>query len=104
MRKETPLLFAALAVVCSYGCSRVEAQAVKTAPADPSRGPIDLVVYSGDFAMVRETRKVDLEAGRARIGLQGVSKSLDQNSVLFNWAIDQGRQGGFKHLRPRDEQ
>lgn len=85
MRKETPLLFAALAVVCSYGCSRVEAQATQKLTGDPTRGPIELVVYSGDFAMVRETRKVELEAGRGRIGIQGVSKSLDQNSVLFSW-------------------
>lgn len=84
MRKETPFLLAALAAVMSYGCARAMAQTTIEKP-DPSRGPIELVVYSGDFAMVRETRKVDLPAGKGRIGIQGVSKSLDQNSVLFTW-------------------
>lgn len=85
MRKETPFLLAALAAVMSYGCARAMAQSTTVEKADPSRGPIELVVYSGDFAMVRETRKVDLPAGKGRIGIQGVSKALDQNSVLFTW-------------------
>jgi hypothetical protein len=63
----------------------MKAQAQTTTPVDPTRGPIELTVYAGDFAMVRETRKVDLQPGRVRVGLQGVSKQLDQNSVLFNW-------------------
>jgi len=85
MRKEIPLSLAALAAVMSlsYGCARAVAQ-VKPVT-DPNRGPIELVVYADNFAMVRETRKVDLQAGRTRIGIQGVSKSLDQNSVLFSW-------------------
>jgi hypothetical protein len=83
MRKETPVFLAAMAILCSYGCTQVRAQASENA--DANRGPIELVVYSGNFAMVRETRKVDLAAGRGRIGVQGVSKSLDQNSVIFSW-------------------
>lgn len=86
MKHETPFLLAALAVVLSYGCAKVEAQASSVKESvDPTRGPIELVVYSGDFAMVRETRKVDLAQGVGRIGIQGVSKALDQNSVLFSW-------------------
>ncbi len=86
MKHETPFLLAALAVVLSYGCAKVEAQAsTGKESVDPTRGPIELVVYSGDFAMVRETRKVDLAQGVGRIGIQGVSKALDQNSVLFSW-------------------
>ncbi len=84
MRRETPFLLAALAALTSYGCMRAQAQ-TPIAPADPTRGPIELTVYAGDFAMVRETRKVDLQAGRVRVGLLGVSKQLDQNSVLFDW-------------------
>lgn len=84
MRRETPFLLAALAAMTSYGCMRAQAQ-TPVAPTDPTRGPIELTVYAGDFAMVRETRKVDLQAGRVRVGLLGVSKQLDQNSVLFDW-------------------
>lgn len=79
-----PLALAALAVAANHGCARAEAQTVRTA-ADPGRGPIELTVYAGDFAMVRETRRVELQSGRARVGLLDVSKSLDQNSVIFGW-------------------
>jgi hypothetical protein len=72
-----------MAIVCSFGCTQVKADAAEKS--DPDRGPIELVVYSGNFAMVRENRKVDLAAGRGRIGVQAVSKSLDQNSVIFSW-------------------
>ena len=87
MKNLTPFLFVALAAVVAPGCSRAEAQAARStrAPLDAGRGPIELVVYAGDFAMVRETRKVDLLAGRAHVGIQGISKTLDQNSVLFDW-------------------
>lgn len=86
MRRETPFLLAALAALTTYGCSRAQAQTATTpANTDPQRGQIELTVYAGDFGMVRETRKVDLQPGRVRVGLQGVSKQLDQNSVLFNW-------------------
>lgn len=78
-----PLALSALAAL-GYGCARAEAQTVKVV-ADPGRGPIELTVYAGDFAMVRETRHVELASGRARVGLQDVSKSLDQNSVVFSW-------------------
>jgi hypothetical protein len=84
MRRETPFLLAALAALTSYGCMRAQAQTTM-APSDPTRGAIELTVYAGDFAMVREMRKVDLQAGRVRVGLLGVSKQLDQNSVLFDW-------------------
>jgi len=83
MRYETPLILAALAIVCSYGCTQARAQTADKA--DPNRGQIELVVYSGNFAMVRELRKVELIVGRGRIGVQSVSKSLDQNSVIFTW-------------------
>jgi hypothetical protein len=46
---------------------------------------VELLVYSGDFGMVQETRSVTLEKGVSRVGLTDVSKSLDQNSVMFNW-------------------
>lgn len=84
MRNFTPFILVALAAVIGHGCQRAEAQALK-APADPGRGPIELTVYADDFGMVRETRRVDLQPGRVRVGLQGVSKSLDQQSVLFSW-------------------
>ncbi len=86
MRNSPSLTFllAALAAVASYGCARAEAQTSRGV-ADPGRGPIELTVYAGDFAMVRETRRVALVPGRVRVGLQDVSKSLDQNSVVFGW-------------------
>ena len=80
-----PLLL--LPLVALHGCSRAEAQTTKAVPdaADPARGPIELTVYTGNFGMVRETRRVDLAKGRGRVGITDVSKSLDGNSVLFSW-------------------
>ena len=87
MKTLTTLPLLALATVALHGCNRAEAQSTKALPAtaDPARGPIELTVYTGDFGMVRETRRVELAKGRGRVGITDVSKSLDGNSVLFSW-------------------
>ena len=77
-----PLL--ALAALVAQGCARAQAQTLAH-PSHEGPGDVELVVYAGDFAMVRDVRRVDLAPGRARIGLQGVSKALDQDSVVFSW-------------------
>ncbi len=84
MKAPVPFLLLALAVIASHGCARAEAQTMQAGPRD-GQGNVELVVYAGDFAMVRDVRRVDLSAGRVRLGLQGVSKSLDQDSVVFSW-------------------
>ena len=85
VRPLLPLSLAAFAAVLSAGCARALAQEAPPAPEAPGPNGVELVVYSSDFAMVRETRKVELNPGRTRVGLQGISKRLDQNSVLFGW-------------------
>lgn len=85
MKNLTPFALAALAATgVAYGCARASAQTVSV-PSDPARQDVELVVYADNFAVVRETRQVELEKGRVRVGLPGVSKSLDQNSVVFRW-------------------
>ena len=74
----------ALALLATQGCSRAAAQSAKVSAPD-GRGPIELTVYTGDFGMVRETRRVELAKGLGRVGITDVSKTLDQNSVLFSW-------------------
>jgi len=78
-------MLAAMAAVTtawvSTGCSRVVAQEAAETPARK----VELLVYSSDFGMVQETRTVSLEKGVNRLGLTGVSKSLDQGTVLFDW-------------------
>ncbi|MBX3119056.1 MAG: DUF4139 domain-containing protein [Fimbriimonadaceae bacterium] len=80
----TPLILLALASTFMPGCSKADAQ---TSTEVVKNGPrqIELLVYANDFGMVRETRDVDLKQGRVKVGLQDVSKMLDQNSVLFSW-------------------
>lgn len=90
LKAPVPLLLLALAALTANGCSRAAAQTLVPQPSEGSRAPdgqgdVELVVYAGDFAMVRDVRRVDLAPGRAKIGLQGVSQSLDQNSVVFTW-------------------
>jgi hypothetical protein len=46
---------------------------------------IDLTIYSQDFALVRERRKVELTKGRNRLTLADVSRQLDPHSILLGW-------------------
>lgn len=64
------------------GCGTAQADA-----SDPGaiRDKIELTVYSDDFAVVREVRPFELARGRNRLRLIDVSKSLDQQSVMFQW-------------------
>lgn len=82
---KTRWMLLALGVVTSsyvmVGCARAQAQGGEAKQARE----VELLVYSGDFGMVQETRSVTLEKGVSRVGLTDVSKSLDQNSVMFNW-------------------
>lgn len=62
------------------GCAKAEAQSV-----NKESRQIELLVYSSDFGLVQETRNVDLQKGVSTLGLIDVSKSLDQDSVMFTW-------------------
>ncbi len=70
------------------GCGRAQAQDAGKAelPRD-----IQLTIYKEDFALVHESRPVDLTEGRNRVRMENVSKALDPNSVIFDW------QGTGKH-------
>jgi hypothetical protein len=61
------------------GCAKATAQA--TGPAGPSS--VELTVYKDDFAMVHESRPVDVAAGTSHLRLGDVSHSLDPTSVIF---------------------
>src|SRR5687768_1445926 len=77
-----PLALPFLLLPLMQGCSRAQAQAAQ--PHD-ERDSVSLMVYKDDFAMINEHRTVDLSAGRNRLHLTGVSKSLDPHSVIFDW-------------------
>jgi hypothetical protein len=68
-------------VLC--GCSKIVAKAQSTE--EQSRKNVRLIVYKQDFGQVSEDRPVQLKAGHNQVGLQDVSKSLDQGSVIFSW-------------------
>lgn len=87
-RLSIPIAALALVAGLNGGCARAMAQSGPKASgtASPEKPEVlELTVYTGDFGMVRETRAVELKEGRTRIGLQGVSKRLDQDSVVFGW-------------------
>ncbi|RYG43686.1 DUF4139 domain-containing protein, partial [bacterium] len=84
MRNHLAIPLAVLASATVYGCSVSQAQMAKKEDA-LKRASVELTVYAQDFGMVRETRKVELSEGKTRVGLLGVSKSLDQDSVVFAW-------------------
>lgn len=90
MRNWIPLALAALALVMGEGCNRVEAAETKSMPTGAIRGSIELIIYAADFGQVRETRDVKLEQGRNLVGITDVSKTLDQDTVLFSWLEGKG--------------
>ncbi|MCB8932883.1 MAG: DUF4139 domain-containing protein [Fimbriimonadaceae bacterium] len=69
--------------ILGSGCSK--AAGVSPEPVAAARGGIELVVYTGDFAQVREARPLELAAGRNRVDVADVSRQLDQASVLYTW-------------------
>lgn len=79
--KYTIALLALAAVLTQTGCNQAVAQD-KSAPAARE---VELMVYADDFAMIQETRQVELARGRSKLGLTDISKSLDQESVIFSW-------------------
>ncbi|HVL38054.1 MAG TPA: DUF4139 domain-containing protein, partial [Fimbriimonadaceae bacterium] len=77
------LILSALAVgLGAAGCA-LTAKA-KEQPHE-ARKTIQLTVYSQDFAVVKESRPVTLSEGLNRIGITGISKQLDQDSLIFEW-------------------
>lgn len=73
---------AAAAAATIVGCGKAQAQG-NTTSAD--RG-VELTVYKDDFAMVSERRPVQIDNGHSKIVIDDISKELDPDSVLFEWA------------------
>ena len=78
-----------IAIAVSTGCSAIRAE---QDVAETARNQIELTVYADDFAVVREMRPFELAQGRNKLRLIDVSKSLDQQSVMFQWPAKAGAQ------------
>lgn len=63
------------------GCNKAEAQTTRV----KTQSELELLIYSGGFSMIEDRRDVELNVGINRVGLTGVSKQLDQDSVMFSW-------------------
>ena len=72
------------ALTTIQGCAKAAADNEKATGAQPR--DIQLTIYKEDFALVHENRPVDLGDGSNEIRLDNVSKTLDPNSVIFDWA------------------
>lgn len=64
------------------GCGKATAQEAARGPAPRE---VQLTIYKDDFAMVHEDRPVDLVSGANRVRMESVSKTLDPNTVIFDW-------------------
>lgn len=76
---------AAAALACMWttqGCGKVLAKAEEKK--DEPR-EVQLTIYKEDFALVHEARPVDLAEGQNHLRMENVSKTLDPNSVIFDW-------------------
>lgn len=85
MNSQNSILAIALAIVgiaTQIGCGNARAVASE---GPEGRQGVALVVYSSDFAMVREDRTVHLEEGHTALHLPQISKLLEPSSVLFSW-------------------
>lgn len=80
-------LAAAATLGCVVGCGRVLAESSRE---DAKPRSVSLTIYKQDFGLVHETRKVDLREGRTRLHLDTISKTLDPNSVIFDWPSIKG--------------
>jgi len=85
MKKFESVIGLGLAVVTAgsviSGCTKAAAQQRPTSDRE-----IELTVYKDDFAMVSETRPVNLESGHSQLAIKDISKQLDPESVLFDWS------------------
>ena len=90
MKKQVLWVSAGLAVFASLGavegCGKAQAQEART---KEQPREIQLTIYKDDFALVHEARPVELGDGRTKLRLDGVSKSLDPATVIFDWPTAQ---------------
>ena len=70
-----PLTIAAV-LVCAVMTAAAGAQETERAAPPEDRTLLEVTVYNGDLAMVRETRKVSLAKGTNRLALTGVSPAM----------------------------
>ncbi|MFI5385716.1 MAG: hypothetical protein ACHQ50_06295, partial [Fimbriimonadales bacterium] len=86
MKKQVLWVSAGVAALGSMmavqGCGKAQAQ---TAQGKEQPREVQLTIYKEDFALVHESRPVDLGEGQNRIRMENVSKTLDPNSVIFDW-------------------
>jgi hypothetical protein len=68
------------AVIVGCGQARASASEAATVVREP-----ELTIYKQDFAMVTEARQVELGSGLTRLNVDNVSRSLDPQSVTFDW-------------------
>lgn len=66
------------------GCAKTVAKAEGPKTGAPRQ--VELTIYSQDFAMVHETRPIQLQPGPQKVQLTDVSRQLDPRSVLLAWA------------------
>ncbi|HVT11038.1 MAG TPA: hypothetical protein VHE55_02120 [Fimbriimonadaceae bacterium] len=86
MKKQRLWIAAGLAAIASMGaiqgCAKANAQESSQTSAQRE---IQLTIYKEDFALVHETRPVELEQGANHVRMESVSKTLDPNTVMFDW-------------------
>lgn len=78
---------AAACVVQLTGCERTVARAEER---QVEKRAVELTVYAEDFALVHETRPIELKAGTQKVQLTQVSKQLDPRSVMLSWPESAG--------------
>jgi hypothetical protein len=79
-------LAAAVAAVALAGVARRPPAALASAPS--IQRTIELTIYHDDFALVREQRPAQLQAGHNVLSFEEISRQMDPQSVLLRWSGD----------------
>jgi len=83
------VIAAAAAPVIAFqlqGCSKAMAQGQSTKGPSAVNRTVELTIYPDDFALIHESRPIQLAGGDQKVQLTEVSKQLDPRSVMLDWS------------------
>ena len=83
------VIAAAAAPVIAFqlqGCSKAMAEGQSTKAPTAVNRTVELTIYPDDFALIHESRPIQLTGGDQKVQLTEVSKQLDPRSVMLDWS------------------
>jgi hypothetical protein len=95
-RYVAPLLALAVLALTVGGCLLPATPALAAGGTARSSGPPELVIYSNDFALVREPKALTLNQGAGEVTLEGLPPRVDSSSVRLEGAGLRVRRSSYR--------